>query len=54
MQVFEGTKDKIAKVQTLFFPLKYIGDAKNGFKGAIANLKVYNKVIDDEVIKNGL
>lgn len=51
-QTFEGTKDTIAKVQTLFFPLKYIGDSKNGFKGALKDLKVYNKVLADNTIKN--
>ncbi|SFH00802.1 family 20 glycosylhydrolase [Pedobacter insulae] len=50
MQSFANTKDKIAKVQTLFFPLKYIGDTQNSFKGAIGSLKVFNKVLTDKLI----
>ncbi|RPD41113.1 family 20 glycosylhydrolase [Chitinophaga barathri] len=39
---FTNTKDKMAKVQTLYFPLQRIGDTKNAFKGQIKELKVYN------------
>jgi hexosaminidase len=48
---FPNTKDKMAKVQTLFFPLKYIGDVRHGFKGSIGNLKIFNMILSDEVIK---
>lgn len=34
-------KDTIFYVQTLFFPLKRIGDDKNAFQGKISNVKVY-------------
>jgi hexosaminidase len=40
-----------AKVQTLFFPLQFIGDKKNAFKGYIDNLKVFNCVLADDKIK---
>ncbi|NSL88553.1 family 20 glycosylhydrolase [Chitinophaga sp. Mgbs1] len=43
---FSNTKDKIAKVQTLVFPLAYIGDKTNSFAGEIKNLKVLNTVED--------
>lgn len=33
-------KDSIRKVQTLFFPLQYIGDTAHAFKGYIRDLKV--------------
>ncbi|PSL50092.1 hexosaminidase [Chitinophaga niastensis] len=39
---FPNTKDSIAKIQTLVFPLQIIGDQENGFKGEIDNLKVWN------------
>ncbi|MES2650671.1 MAG: family 20 glycosylhydrolase [Bacteroidota bacterium] len=50
MYTFTNTKDKMAKVQTLFFPLKYIGGIKDSFKGSIGSLKVFNSVLADEVI----
>jgi hexosaminidase len=50
MHSFANTKDKMAKVQTLFFPLKYIGDTRRSFKGSIGQLKVFNKVLTAEVI----
>ncbi|WP_212002257.1 family 20 glycosylhydrolase [Chitinophaga sp. HK235] len=37
---FPNIKDKIAKVQTLVFPLQMIGDTVNSFKGEIDNLRV--------------
>ncbi|MEE1943467.1 family 20 glycosylhydrolase [Pedobacter sp. KR3-3] len=52
MQEFPNTKDKIAKVQTLFFPLEYIGAPKNSFKGQLDEVKVFNKILSDEAIKN--
>lgn len=51
MQTFTNTKDKNAKIQTLFFPLKYIGDQHNGFKGYLSNLKVFNQILSAEEIK---
>jgi len=37
---FPGTKDSVARVQTLFFPLQRIGDTSHAFKGYIRELKV--------------
>lgn len=48
---FNNGKDKIAKVQTLFFPLQFIGDGKNSMKGCISSLKVYNRVLSAESVK---
>ncbi|NML38803.1 family 20 glycosylhydrolase [Chitinophaga sp. G-6-1-13] len=39
---FPGTNDSMRIVQTLFFPLKYIGDTTHAFKGVIKDLKVWN------------
>jgi hexosaminidase len=39
---FPGTKDSMMKVQTLFFPLKYVGDTSHAFKGVIKDIKVWN------------
>ncbi|TWF40611.1 hexosaminidase [Chitinophaga polysaccharea] len=39
---FRGTKDSMLIVQTLFFPLQYIGDTAHAFKGVIKDLKVWN------------
>lgn len=50
MQDFPNTKDKMAKVQTLFFPLEYIGAPKNSFKGQLDEVKVFNKILSDEAI----
>ncbi|HLR36514.1 MAG TPA: LamG domain-containing protein, partial [Chitinophagaceae bacterium] len=41
-------KDKKRKVETLFFPLKRVG----GFKGKIDELKIWNKALSEEAIKN--
>lgn len=51
VQEFNDGKDKMAKVQTLFFPLRYIGNEQNGFKGYMSGLKVFNEVLSDNVIK---
>lgn len=51
MQTFSQTKDKNAKMQTLFFPLKYIGDQTNGFEGYLTDLKVFNRNLTAEEIK---
>jgi hexosaminidase len=40
-----------AKVQTLFFPLQFIGDKKNAFNGYIDQVKVFNYVLPDDKIK---
>ncbi len=48
MQEFNGSKDKIAKVQTLFFPLRFIGDGINTFKGYIDNIKVFNRILSEK------
>ncbi|MDI3320683.1 family 20 glycosylhydrolase [Pinibacter soli] len=39
-----------AKVQTLFFPLQYIGSGSNACKAQISHLEVFNRELDDEVI----
>ncbi len=51
MQTFANTKDKNAKVQTLFFPIKYIGDKSNGFSGKLSDFKVFNQILSAEEIK---
>lgn len=50
-QEFEHTKDKMAKMQTLFFPLKQIGDKRQGFKGSLKHLRVYNRVLKPQTIQ---
>jgi len=35
----------IAKVQTLFFPLQFIGDRYNAFKGYLKDIKVFNCIL---------
>lgn len=40
---FSNTKDKIARMQTLYFPLQRVGDEKNAFKGWIRDIKVSNQ-----------
>jgi hexosaminidase len=52
IQTFANTKDKIAKVQTLFFPLQFIGDKNSGFNGTMKDLKVFNKILTNEQIKS--
>ncbi len=52
MQTFTNTKDRIAKIQTLFYPLKYIGDKDNGFVGYLSDFKVFNRILSAEEIKN--
>ncbi|MCW3463260.1 family 20 glycosylhydrolase [Chitinophaga nivalis] len=43
IQTFPGTKDTMAKIQTLVFPLQWIGDQQNSFIGEIDNIRVVNK-----------
>lgn len=50
IQEFPGTKSKRAIVQTLFFPLQYIGGTANSFNGYISDLKIYNKVLPVEKV----
>ncbi|MFC0772957.1 family 20 glycosylhydrolase [Terrimonas alba] len=40
-----------AKVQTLFFPLQFIGDKKNAFKGYIDQVKVFNCILPNDKIQ---
>ena len=37
-------------VQTLFFPLQFIGDNNNAANGYIRDLKVFNRELSDEAI----
>lgn len=41
---------KRSYVQTLFFPLQYIGDRRNAFKGVMDEVKVFNCVLQAECI----
>lgn len=50
-QTFTNAKDTIAQIQTLVFPLQNIGASKNGFKGALKNIRVYNRLIGPQTIK---
>jgi hexosaminidase len=40
-----------AKVQTLFFPLQYIGSSSNACSASISHLQVFNRELDDAAIK---
>lgn len=40
----------IAKVQTLFFPLQFIGDRHNAFNGLLDNIKVFNRILPADAI----
>jgi len=56
VEKLEGAKNtfpngkQMAKVQTLFFPLLFIGDTHNAFKGYIDDIKVFNCVLPAERI----
>lgn len=39
----QGKENYMYIQQTLVFPLQYIGDLENGFKGMVKNIEVYNK-----------
>ncbi|MBO9619240.1 MAG: family 20 glycosylhydrolase [Niabella sp.] len=41
-----------AKVQTLFFPLQFIGDKNNAAKALIRNLKVFNTELPDNALRD--
>ncbi|MGN6402205.1 MAG: family 20 glycosylhydrolase [Flavisolibacter sp.] len=47
--VFANGKS-IAKVQTLFFPLQFIGDKANAFNGLLKNIKVFNCILPADKI----
>lgn len=47
---FANTDGKISRMQTLVFPLNYLGDTKNGVSGIISDLKVYNKRLNESSI----
>ncbi len=49
-KTFPGTEKKNAIVQTLFFPLQYIGAKSQSFKGSIKNIKVFTKILTPEQI----
>ncbi|WP_222539457.1 family 20 glycosylhydrolase [Pedobacter polysacchareus] len=51
--LFPDTKAKMLKVETLVFPLQNLGSAKNGFSGAVDDLKVFNKMLSDQEISKG-
>jgi len=47
---FTNTDGKISQMQTLVFPLNYLGDDKNGVFGLISDLRIYNKRLNESVI----
>ena len=49
---FPGTKDKMLKVQTLFFPLQTIGAPENGFRGYLDEIQVFNRILSPENVAN--
>ena len=48
--LFQDSKSKMFKMQTLVFPLQTLGGGENGFIGEIDELKIYNKVLTDKEI----
>lgn len=50
VKTFSNTDKKNAMVQTLFFPLQYIGAKTNAFKGSIQKLQVFNKILSPQEI----
>jgi hexosaminidase len=48
-QIFPNGK-QMAKVQTLFFPLQYIGDKSNAFNGYLTDVRVFNCVLPEDKI----
>ncbi|WP_316839098.1 family 20 glycosylhydrolase [Pedobacter gandavensis] len=48
--LFPDTKANMLKVETLVFPLQTLGSSKNGYIGAVDDLKVFNKILSDEEI----
>ncbi len=48
-RVFKNGKET-AKVQTLFFPLQYIGDRQNACKASLSKLQVYARELDEAAI----
>lgn len=51
--LFPDTKANMFKVETLVFPLQQLGAAKNGFSGAVDDLKVFNKMLSEAEISKG-
>lgn len=45
IQTFADTKKTMAKVQTLFFPLQYIGHPANAFNGWLDDIRVFDRVL---------
>lgn len=52
VKTFPNTDKKNAMIQTLFFPLQYIGAQQQAFKGSIKNIQVFTKILSAEAIKN--
>ncbi len=56
IEKLEGNKNifangkSIAKVQTLFFPLQFIGDKSNAFNGFLDDIKVFNCILPADKI----
>lgn len=48
--LFTETKSKALRVETLVFPLRTLGSPKNGFSGAVDDLKVFNTMLSDAEI----
>jgi hexosaminidase len=51
VKTFPNTDKKNAMVQTLFFPLQYIGAKQQAFKGSIKQVQVFNKILSAEAIQ---
>lgn len=49
VQLFPNNR-KMAKVQTLFFPLRYIGNKENAFCGYLDDIQVFNIILPAEKI----
>lgn len=49
VKVFSNGK-KMTTVQTLYFPLQFIGDKHHAFKGTLNNVKVFNCILSPEKI----
>ncbi|MNY15445.1 hypothetical protein D3C86_1486570 [compost metagenome] len=50
--LYPETKAKMFKVETLVFPLQFLGSKSNAFQGNIDNLKIFNKVLSEQEIKS--
>jgi hexosaminidase len=47
---FANTKDQISRMQTLVFPLNYLGDDQNKVYGLVSGIRVYNKRLNELAI----